>query len=66
MVFLCGGRRRSRRREDRGKTLFAEGVSVAEDVVVVLGEAVGFVADVLEKAECGVVAREGEGLFAVA
>ena len=37
---------------DLGTTSFAERRFAAEDVVVVLGEAVGFVADVLQQPQC--------------
>ncbi len=40
---------------------FAEGFLSSEDMVVVLGEAVGFVADLLEEAEAWVVSSEFEG-----
>jgi hypothetical protein len=39
-----------------------QGLLPPQDVVVVLGEAVGFVADGLDEAEAGVVAREADGL----
>ena len=42
-----------------------EGLFLAEDVEVMLGEAVGFVADVLEEAQGGVVGFQFQGIILI-
>ena len=41
----------------------AEGAFAAEQVVVVLGESVGFVAHVLEQSQCEGIAAQADGFF---
>jgi hypothetical protein len=55
--------RTPRRPAARGD-VFVERALAAEDVVVVLGEAVGFVADLLEQAQGRIVAGQADGAAA--